>query len=56
MQFPALVGLVFVHAQRDVLGKPLLWGTTERFLLEFGLRSLEDLPPLEELETGFLRG
>lgn len=48
--------LVKVVGQRDVLGKPLLWGTTERFLLEFGLRSLEDLPPLEELETGFLRG
>lgn len=48
--------LVKVVGQRDVIGKPLLWGTTERFLIEFGLRSIEDLPPLEELETGFLRG
>lgn len=41
---------------RDVIGRPALWGTTERFLLEFGLRSTEDLPPLEEFEAGFLRG
>lgn len=41
---------------REVIGRPALWGTTERFLLEFGLRSLEDLPPLEEFQTDFLRG
>src|SRR5690554_974855 len=48
--------LVKVVGQKDVIGKPLLWATTDRFLLEFGLKSLEDLPELEELETGFLRG
>lgn len=48
--------LVKVVGQRDVIGKPLLWGTTERFLIEFGLKSIDELPPLEELETGFLRG
>ena len=41
---------------REVIGRPALWGTTERFLLEFGLRSLGDLPPLEEFEADFLRG
>lgn len=29
------------------LGQPILYGTTQKFLLEFGLASLEDLPPLE---------
>ncbi len=41
---------------RDVIGKPILWGTTERFLIEFGLSDISDLPDLEEPETSFLRG
>ena len=48
--------LIKVVGQKDVIGKPLLWATTGRFLLEFGLKSLDDLPELEELQTGFLRG
>jgi segregation and condensation protein B len=31
------------------LGRPLLYGTTARFLEHFGFRSLEDLPRAEEL-------
>lgn len=42
--------------RRDVVGKPLLYATTERFLIEFGLRSLEDLPELDEHPAEFLRG
>lgn len=38
---------VKVVGRSPAVGQPLLYGTTERFLLEFGLRSLEDLPPLE---------
>ncbi|HEX7040174.1 MAG TPA: SMC-Scp complex subunit ScpB [Trueperaceae bacterium] len=49
-------GLIKVVGQKDVVGKPLLYGTTERFLLDFGLSSLEDLPPVGETPTGFLRG
>ena len=51
--------LVKVVGHRDVIGRPMLYGTTERFMIEFGLRSLDDLPPLEEheqIEGGFLRG
>ncbi len=48
--------LVKVVGRREVVGQPLLYATTERFLLEFGLRSLEDLPALEETAGGFLRG
>jgi segregation and condensation protein B len=47
--------LVKVVGHRDVIGRPMLYGTTERFMIDFGLRSLEDLPPLED-ETTFLRG
>lgn len=35
---------------REVPGRPLLYGTTERFLDYFNLSSLSDLPPLKELE------
>ena len=50
--------LVKVVGRKEIPGKPRLFGTSEQFLLEFGLKSIEDLPPLtdEELPTGFLRG
>jgi segregation and condensation protein B len=32
-----------------VLGKPLLYGTTQRFLEHFGLRDLDDMPKAAEL-------
>lgn len=48
--------LIKVVGRRDVVGRPLLYGTTERFLVEFGLGSLRDLPPLEQAGDGFLRG
>lgn len=34
---------------RDVPGRPALFATTPRFLSDLGLRSLQELPPLEEL-------
>jgi segregation and condensation protein B len=48
--------LVKVVGHRDVVGQPLLYGTTERFLLEFGLKSLEDLPSIDDSPSEFLRG
>ncbi len=39
--------LVEVVGRRAALGRPQLFGTTERFLVDFGLRSLEDLPEPE---------
>lgn len=47
--------LIKVVGRKDVIGKPLLYGTTERFLIEFGLNSLEELPELEK-PTEFVRG
>ncbi|WP_082674114.1 SMC-Scp complex subunit ScpB [Thiohalocapsa sp. ML1] len=40
---------VRVVGHRDVPGRPALFATTRRFLDYFGLRSLNDLPPLAEL-------
>ncbi len=42
-------GLVEVVGREEGIGRPLLYGTTERFLEHFGFRSLEDLPRPEEL-------
>lgn len=40
--------LIKVVGRKDVPGKPFLYGTTKQFLEYFGLKSLEDLPKLEE--------
>ena len=41
--------LVRVAGHREVPGRPILYGTTRRFLEVFGLGSLSDLPTLREL-------
>jgi len=38
-----------VVGHRDVPGRPALYATTRKFLDYFGLRSLNDLPPLSEI-------
>lgn len=46
------VGLVELRGRRaDRPGKPLLYGTSQRFLEAFGLASIEDLPTLEEIDS-----
>src|SRR5436305_6186830 len=45
--------LVRITGRKEVVGKPFLYGTTREFLVHFGLNSLKDLPPLEELEESF---
>jgi len=51
--------LIKVVGRADAVGQPLLYATTERFLLEFGLRDVGDLPPLHPEGVDFsqlLRG
>ena len=38
-----------VLAHRDVPGRPALYGVTRKFLDDFGLKSIEDLPPLDPI-------
>jgi segregation and condensation protein B len=45
--------LVRIAGRKPVVGRPFLYCTTRDFLMHFGLRSLEDLPPLEEFEETF---
>ncbi len=42
-------GWIDVVGHRDTPGRPALYATTRRFLDDLGLRSLEELPPLEEI-------
>jgi segregation and condensation protein B len=41
-------GWIEVLGHRDAPGRPALFGTTRQFLDDLGLRSLDELPPLEE--------
>lgn len=45
--------LIRIAGRRNVVGKPLLYGTTKEFLVHFGLNSLEDLPSFREIEEVF---
>lgn len=42
-------GLVRIAGRHDSLGRPVLYGTSKKFLQVFGLRTLRDLPLVEEL-------
>jgi len=51
-------GLIREVGRGEGLGRPILYGTTERFLSLFGLTSLDELPPLppkEEVERELFR-
>src|SRR5947207_8264002 len=42
-------GWIDVVGQRETPGRPALYATTRKFLDDLGLRTLEELPPLEEI-------
>lgn len=43
-------GLVRMTGKADAPGRPVQYGTTDKFLETIGLKSMADLPPLSELE------
>lgn len=43
-------GLIRVLGRQDLPGRPLIYGTTRRFLEVFDLPDLKDLPSIEEME------
>lgn len=43
------IELIDVVGKKDVIGKPSLYGTTEQFLKVFGLKSLSNLPSIDEI-------
>ena len=45
--------LIRISGRKEVVGKPFLYATTREFLQHFGLKSLKELPPLEQFEELF---
>jgi segregation and condensation protein B len=41
--------MIKILGRKEALGRPLLYGTTMDFMRQFGLKSLDELPRLEEL-------
>jgi len=41
-------GLIRITGRKDALGRPFVYGTTRQFLDYFGLKSLDELPKVEE--------
>ena len=49
------VGWVKIRGRKRTVGRPVTYGTTESFLVHFGLESVGDLPGVDELKgAGFL--
>jgi segregation and condensation protein B len=46
--------LIRIIGRKKVVGRPLLYGSAQKFLEYFGLRQISDLPPLQQIleETG----
>ena len=40
--------LIRIVGRKEVVGRPMLYGTTKQFLLHFGLKDLGELPKIEE--------
>ncbi|MCK4342773.1 MAG: SMC-Scp complex subunit ScpB [Phycisphaerae bacterium] len=43
------MGLLKIIGRAEIVGRPMLYGTTRKFLDIFGLADLDDLPPMETL-------
>jgi segregation and condensation protein B len=50
------IGWVGPIGRRETPGRPVTWGTTDAFLLHFGLADRKDLPGIEELKATGLIG
>ncbi|MGE0668095.1 MAG: SMC-Scp complex subunit ScpB [Sphingomonadales bacterium] len=48
------VGWVRIMGRRQTPGKPVTYGVSEQFLIEFGLESSKDLPGIDELKAAGL--
>ncbi len=47
--------LIKIVGKKDVIGKPLLYGTTSFFLKHFGLNSTSELPKIEQLSDNSIK-
>lgn len=42
--------LIVAKGRKETVGKPMLYGTSKDFLLQFGLKDLNELPNIEDFE------
>ncbi len=42
--------LIVAKGRKETIGRPMLYGTSKEFLLQFGLRDLTELPNVEDFE------
>ena len=49
-------GLVAELGRSDAVGRPILYGTTDEFLKQFGFSSLRELPDIEDIEDVLREG
>lgn len=47
-------GLIRIVGRKEVIGRPFVYGTTRQFMDYFGLKSLEELPKIQEFVPGDL--
>jgi segregation and condensation protein B len=40
--------LIVAKGRKDTIGRPMMYGTSKEFLLQFGLKDLSDLPSVED--------
>ena len=45
------LGMIRELGRKNVVGRPMLLGTTDAFLRHFGIRTLSELPQLSEIEN-----
>jgi segregation and condensation protein B len=45
--------LIRILGRKNVVGRPIVYGTTKEFLLRFGLKDLSELPRLEDMAEVF---
>jgi segregation and condensation protein B len=42
--------LIIAKGRKETIGRPMMYGTSKEFLLQFGLRDLSELPNVEDFE------
>ncbi len=42
--------LIVTKGRKETVGRPMLYGTSKEFLIQFGLRDLNELPSIEDFE------
>jgi segregation and condensation protein B len=42
--------LIKACGRKETIGRPMLYGTSKEFLLQFGLKDLSELPSIEDFE------